>query len=105
MTNSQNIEAMLVHASQAAQLLKTLSNEYRLLIVCTLIDGECSVSELQELMPLSQSALSQHLAVLRKAGLVATRRESQSIFYRVTGNQAIQLIQTLQRIYCPPEEG
>lgn len=105
MTNSQNIEAMLAHASQAAQLLKTLSNEYRLLIVCTLIAGECSVSELQELMPLSQSALSQHLAVLRKAGLVATRRESQSIFYRVAGDQAIQLIQTLQRIYCLPEEG
>ncbi len=96
-----NMTEMQQHAKQAARLLKTLGNEYRLLILCTLINGELSVGELNDLMPLSQSALSQHLASLREAGLVETRRQSQTIYYRLCGDEAIKIISTLQSIYCP----
>ena len=92
---------MQEHAADAAQLLKKMANENRLLILCTLIDGEISVGQLNELMPLSQSALSQHLAALRDAQLVKTRRESQTIFYQLSGDKAIQVIEVLQSIYCP----
>ena len=92
---------MQEHAADAAQLLKKMANENRLLILCTLIDGEMSVGQLNELMPLSQSALSQHLAALRDAQLVKTRRESQTIFYQLNGDEAIRVIEVLQSIYCP----
>ena len=92
---------MQKHAAHAAALLKQLSNENRLLILCTLIDGELSVGQLNEIIPLSQSALSQHLASLREAGLVKTRRKSQTIFYSLCGNEAMQIISVLQSIYCP----
>jgi len=92
---------MQQHASDAAQLLKKMANENRLLILCTLIDGELSVSELNDVIPLSQSALSQHLTSLRTAGLVKTRRESQVIFYSLEGDAAIKIISVLQSIYCP----
>ena len=89
------------HASKAATMLKSLSNENRLMILCSLIDGELSVSELNQRIPLSQSALSQHLGYLRKQELVATRRASQTIYYQLKGNEAVQIIQVLQTIYCP----
>lgn len=96
-----DIEDMQQHAQEAALLLKQLANEHRLLILCTLINGELSVGELNASIPLSQSALSQHLASLRDAGLVATRRESQTIYYRLKGDEAIQIISVLKTIYCP----
>ncbi|MEH6567445.1 MAG: metalloregulator ArsR/SmtB family transcription factor [Halioglobus sp.] len=89
------------HASEAARMLKSLSNENRLMILCSLIEGELSVSELNLRIPLSQSALSQHLGYLRGQDLVATRRESQTIYYQLKGDKAIQIIQVLQTIYCP----
>lgn len=92
---------LLKQAEQAASLLKKMGNEHRLLILCTLMAGERSVGELNQLIPLSQSALSQHLASLREAGLVKTRRESQTIFYSLQGDEAIQVIKVLQSIYCP----
>ncbi len=92
---------MQKHAKDAANLLKKLGNEYRLLVLCTLMDGELSVGELNECMPLSQSALSQHLASLREAGLVKTRRESQTIYYSLQGDEAVKVIAVLQSIYCP----
>ena len=88
------------HAQGASELLKALANPYRLLILCALTEGELSVSALNARIPLSQSALSQHLAVLRKDGLVATRRVSQTIFYRVTPGPALDLIQVLHRHFC-----
>lgn len=88
------------HAQDASELLKALANPYRLLILCALAEGELSVSALNARIPLSQSALSQHLAVLRKDGLVATRRMSQTIFYRVTSGPALDLIQVLHRHFC-----
>jgi len=92
---------MQKHAKDAANLLKKLGNEHRLLVLCTLMNGELSVGELNKIMPLSQSSLSQHLASLREAGLVQTRRESQTIYYSLSGDEAIKVIAVLQSIYCP----
>jgi ArsR family transcriptional regulator, virulence genes transcriptional regulator len=99
--NPGNIAHLKPHAQAAAALLKALANENRLMILCTLAAGELSVGELNERIPLSQSALSQHLAGLREAGLVATRKEAQTVFYRLEGTEAIQVIAVLQSIYCP----
>ena len=90
-------------ARRASDLLRALGNENRLLILCNLADGEKSVSELQELIGLRQSALSQHLARLRHDGLVATRRESQTIYYSLAGNEARRVIEVLYSMYCPPQ--
>lgn len=93
-------EAMAEHAHDAAQLLKTLANENRLLILCKLAEGELSVGELNARVPLSQSALSQHLSVLRREGLVSTRREAQTIYYSLADGPAMDVINTLHGIYC-----
>lgn len=98
---SAQMAEMQKHARAAANLLKKMGNEYRLLVLCSLINGERSVGELNDMMPLSQSALSQHLASLREAGLVKTRRESQTIYYSLCGDDAIKVIGVLQSIYCP----
>lgn len=89
-------------AGEAARLLRALGNERRLMILCQLADGERSVGELQSLVGLSQSALSQHLAVLREEGVVATRREGQTIWYRNEDPAAIRVVATLAEIFCPP---
>lgn len=101
-------DSMLKQVAAASALLKQLANENRLLILCSLVSGELSVGELNERLPLSQSALSQHLASLRQAELVQTRRQGQAIYYQLakpdssqTQNPAIAVIETLQSIYCP----
>lgn len=95
-------DAMSAHASEAARLLKALANERRLQILCLLVDGEQSVGQLNDKLDLSQSALSQHLAVLREEGLVNTRREAQTIYYSLVPGPAHTLIDTLHGIYCTP---
>ncbi len=85
---------------RASSVLKAMSNERRLYLLCLIADGEKSVGELEGLMNLSQSALSQHLARLRQDGLVTTRRRAQTIFYRLSGVEVLQLMLTLQRLYC-----
>lgn len=85
--------------------MKTLGNEHRLLILCTLIEGERSVGDLVERIGLSQSALSQHLARLRRDGLVRTRRSSQTIYYRVSGVEAPAVLATLHSLYCCDRSG
>ncbi|MFI4949918.1 MAG: ArsR/SmtB family transcription factor [Caulobacterales bacterium] len=90
-------------AAQAAKLLRVLGNERRLMILCQLTEGERSVGELLPLVGLSQSALSQHLAVLRDEGVVATRRDAQTIWYRIGDPAAIQVVATLAEIFCPPK--
>jgi ArsR family transcriptional regulator len=90
-------------AREAAKLLRTLGNERRLMILCQLADRERSVGELQPLVGLSQSALSQHLAVLRAEGVVATRREGQTIWYRIDDPAAVRMVATLAEIFCPPD--
>lgn len=94
-------EAMRRSAADAVCLLKSLANESRLAILCVLAEGEASVGCLNERVQLSQSALSQHLAVLREQGLVQTRRESQTIFYRLADTPALDVIRLLHDIYCP----
>ena len=91
---------MQLHASDAADLMKALGNESRLMILCVLAEGERSVSDLNTIVPLSQSALSQQLARLRQQGLVKTRRESQTIFYSLADGPADRVITLLHDIYC-----
>jgi ArsR family transcriptional regulator, virulence genes transcriptional regulator len=88
------------NASQAANLLKVMSNENRLMILCTLLEHPLSVSELNQQIPLSQSALSQHLHTLRKAQLVKTEKNGVSVIYSVNGDQSIQILHTLKNIFC-----
>jgi len=95
---------MELHAADAAGLMKALGNESRLMILCVLAEGERSVSDLNSLIPLSQSALSQQLARLRQQGLVKTRRESQTIFYSLAAGPADRVINLLHSIYCGSAE-
>jgi DNA-binding transcriptional ArsR family regulator len=95
-----DFSAMAENVEEAEQLLKVLANKNRLMILCTLLDNEMSVSELNQAVPLAQSALSQHLASLRKANIVATRRESQTIYYRVIDKNAVNLLSTLHLLFC-----
>lgn len=88
------------NVSRAAKLLKSLSNEKRLLIICTLYKGEKSVGELEEIVGLSQSALSQHLAKLRREKIVSTRREAQTIYYSIHDSAVSVLLDALHKIYC-----
>lgn len=88
------------HASDAASLMKALGNESRLMILCVLAEGERSVSELNSVVPLSQSALSQQLGRLRRQALVKTRRESQTIYYSLADGPADRVIKLLHDIYC-----
>lgn len=90
-------------AGRAAALMRLLGNERRLMILCQLLDGELSVGELQPRIGLSQSALSQHLAILREEGTVATRREGQTIFYHVADPAVLRVLETLAELFCPPE--
>jgi DNA-binding transcriptional ArsR family regulator len=87
-------------AGEAAKLIRALGNERRLVILCRLGAGEYSVGELQPLVGLSQSALSQHLSVLRRAGILAARREGTAMFYRISDPAAVRVIVTLGEIFC-----
>ena len=93
-------EAMRANAGRASDLLKALANDKRLMILCLLVEGERAVGDLNARLDLSQSALSQHLAVLRSEGLVATRREAQSILYSLVPGPAQRILQTLHDVYC-----
>lgn len=89
-------------AAEVASLLKLLANENRLLILCRLaVAGEASVGTLCDAIDLSQSALSQHLAKMRQDGLLATRRDAQTIYYRIADQDAGRLLKALKDIYCP----
>ncbi len=100
--DSELIDVFQEQAGQAVSLLKALANESRLLIMCYLVEAEeMSVGELAEKVALSQSALSQHLGKLRDEGLVATRRQSQTIHYRVADPKAVQLLALLHDLFCP----
>ena len=98
MTDIRPFEAK---AEQAAALLRIMSNEKRLMILCQLGGGEKSVFELQQFIGLSQSALSQHLAKLRAQNIVQTRKEAQTVFYAIKDKAVLRVIETLASIYCP----
>jgi DNA-binding transcriptional ArsR family regulator len=95
-----DVTAMQSQAHLAAALLKSLANEHRLLILCLLSEGELSVSQINERVSLTQSALSQHLAVLRDQDMVTTRREAQTIYYSLQRGVAQQVINVLHDHYC-----
>ena len=96
-----NIKNPSISLSPAVDLLKAMGNESRLLVLCELGDGECSVGALQDRVGLTQSALSQHLAILRRHGLVATRRDSRTVFYAIADPAVRGVVATLSRLYCP----
>ena len=89
-------------ADRASDLLKALSNRHRLLIICQLIDSERSVGDLAEFLDLRDSTVSQHLALLRKDGLVAARRDAQTIYYSIASEPAREILKTLYQVYCAP---
>ena len=96
----QDYEALDQHRQEAVRLLKALANEHRLHILCCLRRGEVSVSELSNCLPLSQSALSQHLAWLRTEHLVHTRRCAQNVYYQLSDDKADRIIRVLNSLYC-----
>ena len=97
-----NIKAMELSADQATDLLKALANRHRLLIICQLVEGERSVGYLAERLGLRDSTVSQHLALLRKDGLVSSRRDAQTVYYSVASTPARQVLAALYRVYCAP---
>src|SRR5579864_8606156 len=98
-----NNELMERAADEASELLKALANRHRLLIICQLIDGEHSVGELAEFLGLRDSTVSQHLALLRKDGLVSARRDAQTIYYSIASEPAREVLKTLYQVYCTPK--
>ena len=103
--NGQELKAMQANAGAAVGVLRALSNEARLMLLCRLGQGELSVGDLNNTVGLSQSALSQHLAKLRADGLVATRREGQTIFYRIADRRVGEVIAALHGIFCKSTKG
>jgi len=95
-----NISDLMTDSERAAAFLKALANANRLMILCELKDGERSVSALESVVPLAQSALSQHLAKLRAEDLVKTRREAQTIYYSLADERIGRLIDTLDDLFC-----
>lgn len=92
-------------AAKAATLLRLLGNERRLTILCQLADGsERSVGQIQARLGISQSALSQHLGLLREQGILAGRRDGQTIFYRIVDPAALSVMATLADLFCPTDE-
>ncbi len=101
----QSTVQLAEHAQAAATLMKKMSNPHRLMLLCALSAGEMSVTALNQKVPLSQSALSQHLASLREAKLVKTRKDGQTVYYQLQGDAAVRVIAVLQQIYCPEMTG
>lgn len=100
MIENMDLAQLEEKASEVSGLLRVMSNQWRLMILCNLAQSEHSVQQLQKLVGLGQSALSQHLAILRYEGLVSTRREAQSIYYSIASSEAERLLGTLYDIYC-----
>jgi DNA-binding transcriptional ArsR family regulator len=92
--------AMDTQAEAAADFLKAMANPQRLRVLCVLLEGERSVGEINAQVALSQSALSQHLAVLRDSQLVATRREAQTVYYSVPAGPAHDVLEVLHAAFC-----
>ena len=104
MTDALDIQQLRANTDAADQLLKALANPDRLLLLCQLAQGERNVSELEALLGIQQPTLSQQLAVLRREGLVATRRDGKQIHYRISSPAALAVIETLYRLFCEGQE-
>ena len=94
------LDRMVQSATEAAAFLKAISHEGRMMILCHLATGEKSVTELEELLSARQAAVSQQLARLRAEGLVAPRREGKTIYYRLTDDRAIRILDTVHDLFC-----
>lgn len=103
-TDQPALAVMEAKAEEAARVLASLAHGKRLMALCHLLQGEKSVGQLAALIGLSPTALSQHLARLRDLGLVETRRDAQTIFYRLASAEVRAILETLYRLYCAPEE-
>ncbi len=95
-------EAMEQAADRASELLKALANRHRLLIICQLIGGKRSVGDLAESLGIRDSTVSQHLSLLRRDGLVAARRDGQTVWYSISSTAAREVLETLYRVFCDP---
>jgi DNA-binding transcriptional ArsR family regulator len=95
-----DLESMQANADEAASVIKTLANPSRLMVLCALVTREHTAGELEHLVGLSQSALSQHLARLRKQGIVKTRREAQKIYYSLGNDHVRKIVTTMHDLYC-----
>ena len=101
-TNSLELASMRVHASEAVSMLKLLGNEDRLMLLCQISLQERTVTELEQLTGITQPTLSQQLGVLRREGLVSTRREGKFIWYQLADARALQLMQVVHQLFCGP---
>ncbi len=104
MQSGVTLSELQENASKATAFLRGMANECRLLILCRLAESECSVTQLEEVLELSQSALSQHLAVLRRLGLVKQRREARLHYYSLASKEAELIMGTLYNMYCKDED-
>lgn len=95
-----SLEAMQRHADETVSVLKALGSSNRLMLLCQLLDGERPVGELAEALGLAQSVVSQHLALLRRDGLVSGRRDGQSIYYAISDDRVHALMARLFELYC-----
>lgn len=95
-----DFEQLQANAAGAGQLLKALGNPDRLLLLCQLVEGEMNVGELERRLGIVQPTLSQQLGVLRREGLVETRRDGRQIYYSICSPQALAIIETLYKLYC-----
>ncbi len=98
-----DLELMQANAARASDLMKLLGHPHRLMILCELNQGECSVGDLSEKIGINQSPLSQHLARMRHEGVVESRREAQTVYYSLAGNEVCAVISLLYQLYCDPE--
>ena len=98
------LERLALNATEAAQLLKAVSHEGRLMILCYLATGEKSVTELEQLLHARQAAVSQQLARLRLEGLVSTRRDGKTIWYRLSDERTVRILELIYEMFCNPGE-
>ncbi len=99
----QDMDEMQRNATAAAQFLKAISHEGRLMILCHLVSGELSVSALEQLLNARQAAVSQQLARLRQEGLVATRRDGKTVYYRLADDRSRRMLETVHALFCAPQ--
>jgi DNA-binding transcriptional ArsR family regulator len=99
-TEQMDLELMHANAARASELMKLLGHPHRLMILCELNDGERSVGELSERIGIKQSPLSQHLARMRYEGVVESRREAQTVYYSLAGEEVAAIISLLYELYC-----
>lgn len=102
LTDSSALASMEAKAEEASRVLTAMANAKRLMVLCNLLEGEKSVGQMAELVGLSAAALSQHLGKMRSLNLVATRRDGQTIYYRLASHEVREILETLYRLYCAP---